>query len=153
MPVSFVFMYVGPVTQRYRQRKAWKASLLVTIRKYGRFIHYNVHPYDQWVIVKRWLRFVFSVVQNFTEHFKQKHSMIDTSAVTVFTKSSMNPWSSPTTNHHLRGSGERNREKRRTNKNKGKFWYNQDANVGAAVIGENKRLGTKQCWAVKNSKP
>jgi len=60
---------------------------------------------------KGWLRFVF---QHFTELFKQKDRVINTSAITAVTKSSMKPWSGATANCHLHGSGERNGEQRRT---------------------------------------
>ena len=40
--------------------------------------------------------------------------MLNTSAITAVTKSSMKPRSGATTNRHLRGSGERNGEQRRT---------------------------------------
>ena len=44
----------------------------------------------------------------------QKDSVLNTSAITAVTKSSMKPRSGTTTNHHLRGSGERNGKQRRT---------------------------------------
>ena len=50
----------------------------------------------------------------FYKLFKQKDSVINTSATIEVTKSSIKPQSSTTTNHHLRGSGERNGEQRRT---------------------------------------
>ena len=40
--------------------------------------------------------------------------MLNTSAITAVTKSSMKPRSGATTNRHLSGSGERNGEQRRT---------------------------------------
>ena len=40
--------------------------------------------------------------------------MLNTSAITAVIKSSMKPRSGATTNRHLRGSGERNGEQRRT---------------------------------------
>jgi len=40
--------------------------------------------------------------------------MLNTSTITAVTKSSTKPRSGATTNHHLRGSGERNGEQRRT---------------------------------------
>ena len=40
--------------------------------------------------------------------------MLNTSAITAVTKSSMKPQSGATANHHLYGSGERNGEQRRT---------------------------------------
>ena len=43
--------------------------------------------------VKGWLCFIFSVVLHFTECFKQKDSVMNTSAITAVTKSSMKPWS------------------------------------------------------------
>ena len=46
----------------------------------------------------------------FTERFKQKDSMLNTSAITAVTKFSMKPQKGTTANHHLRGSGERNGE-------------------------------------------
>ena len=112
MPVSFVFTYAWSVTQRYRQRRAWKVSLQVLAAKwkYGKFTRDSVHPYNE---VKGWLRFVFGVVNIFTEWFKQKNSMINTSAIIAVIKSSMKPWCGATTNcHSVRGSGERNGEQR-----------------------------------------
>ena len=50
----------------------------------------------------------------FTENFKQKDSMVNTSAITAVTKSSMKPWRSTNTNCHLCGNGERNGKQRRT---------------------------------------
>ena len=41
--------------------------------------------------------------------------MLNTSAITAVTKSSMKPQSGATTNRYLRGSGERNGEQSRTN--------------------------------------
>ena len=46
--------------------------------------------------------------------FKQKDSVLNTSAISVVTKSSMKPRSGTTTNHHLHGSGERNGDQRKT---------------------------------------
>jgi len=40
--------------------------------------------------------------------------MLNTSAITAVTKSSMNPRSGATTNHHLRGSGKENGVQRKT---------------------------------------
>jgi len=64
--------------------------------------------------VKERLRFVFSVVLQFTEQCKQKDSVLKTSAITAVTKSYMKPQSGATANRHLRGSGERNGKQRRT---------------------------------------
>ena len=44
----------------------------------------------------------------------KRDSELNTSAITAVTKSSTKPWSSATTNCHLRGSGERNQVQRRT---------------------------------------
>ena len=55
-----------------------------------------------------------SVVKQFTERIKQKDSMLNTSAITAVTKFSTKPRSSTITNCHLRGSGERHVEQRRT---------------------------------------
>ena len=118
MLVSFVLVYARSVTQRYRQRRAWKVS----------FCHYGntgnslmiacapTIDESQW---KRWksnyASFFFSFVKHFTECFKHKDSMLNTSAITaVTTKSSMKPRSSATTNHHLCRRGERNGEQSRT---------------------------------------
>jgi len=73
-----------------------------------------VRPQDRLVKVKERLRFVFSFVYQFTERFKQKDGVLNTSAITAVTKSSMKPQSGATTNRHLSGSGERNGEQRRT---------------------------------------
>jgi len=51
---------------------------------------------------QRWLHFVFSVVQHFTERFKQKDSVLNTSAITEVAKFSMKPQSNATANRHLR---------------------------------------------------
>ena len=56
--------------------------------------------------VKGRLRFVFNVVQHFTEHLKHA------SAITAASKSSMKLLSSATANHHLCSSGERKGEQR-----------------------------------------
>ena len=48
------------------------------------------------------------------KHFKQKDSKLNTLAIYAITKSSMKPWNDATANRHLHGSGERNREQRRT---------------------------------------
>ena len=45
--------------------------------------------------------------------------MLNTSAITAVTKSSMKPRSGATANHHLCSSEERNGEQRRTKENKG----------------------------------
>jgi len=47
-----------------------------------------------------------------TERFKQKDSILKTSAITVVTRSSMKAQSSTTANCHLRGSEERYGEQR-----------------------------------------
>jgi len=49
----------------------------------------------------------------------------------------MKPRSGATTNRHLRGSGERNGEQKKTT-------VSYDASIGAAVVGEKARLRTKQ---------
>ena len=49
----------------------------------------------------------------FTERFKQKDSVLNTSVITAVTKSSMKPQSGATANCHLHGSEERNGEQRR----------------------------------------
>ena len=46
--------------------------------------------------------------------FLIKDSVLNTSAITAVTKSSMKPRGSATTNRHIRGSGERNGQQRRT---------------------------------------
>jgi len=65
--------------------------------------------------VKGRLRFVFSNVKNFTELFKQKDSVLNTSVITAVTKSYIKPRSSTNANLHLHSSEERNVEQRRTN--------------------------------------
>ena len=40
-------------------------------------------------------------IENFTKRFKQKNSVLNTSAITTVTKPSMKPRSGATTNHHL----------------------------------------------------
>ena len=54
----------------------------------------------------------FQCCQTFTERFKLKDIMKNTSAITAVTNSSMKPWSGAATNCHLPGSGERNGEQR-----------------------------------------
>ena len=68
-------------------------------------------PQDRLVILKRQKGDYasFSVLFN---SFKQKDSMLNTSATTVVTKSSMKPRSGATANRHLRSSEERNGEQR-----------------------------------------
>ena len=109
MPVSFVFVYVCPIAQHYRQRRAWKVSLLDTIWKCGKSTHDSVRPWSisQSEKAKERLCFIFSVVWQFTEWFKQKDSMLNTTAITAVTMFSMKPWSGATTNCQLHGSGER----------------------------------------------
>ena len=46
-----------------------------------------------------------------------------------------------TVNRHLLSSGESSGEQRRTIK--GKLWWNNEASIGAAVVGKKARLGTK----------
>ena len=46
--------------------------------------------------------------------------MLNTSTITTVTKSSMKPRSSATANRHLRGSGERNGDQRRTKVSSGR---------------------------------
>jgi len=60
--------------------------------------------------------------------------MSNTSAINTVTKTSMKPRSDTTTNCHLRGSGERNGEQRRTK-------VSHDISIGAAA---KVHLGTKQ---------
>jgi len=57
---------------------------------------------------------------NLENDFKPKDSVLNTSAITAVTKSSMKPRSGATTNRHLRGSGERNQEQRRAKVNFGR---------------------------------
>ena len=59
------------------------------------------------------LCFVFSVVQHFTERFKQKDSVIKTCTITAVTKSSLKPRSSAIASSHLCSSRERNGEQRK----------------------------------------
>ena len=51
-------------------------------------------------------------MEHFTEHFKQKDSVLNTSATNEISKSSIKPQSGIAANHHLRASGERNGEQR-----------------------------------------
>ena len=51
----------------------------------------------------------------FTERFKQKDSVLNTSAITAITKSSIKPGSGATANRHLCSSGG-------SNESKGKLW-------------------------------
>ena len=56
----------------------------------------------------------FQCCLTFYRTFKQKDSMLNTSAITAITKSSMKPRSGTTANRHLGGSGKENGEYRRT---------------------------------------
>ena len=82
----------------------------------GNFTHDSECPYNLWVTVKRRKDdyALFSELSNIlhAEHFKQKDSMINASAITEVTKSSTKPWSSTTTNRHLHSSGWSNGEQR-----------------------------------------
>jgi len=51
MPVSFVFVYARPVSQRYRQRRAWKVSLLPFL-----FLGFFSDPYSLFEI------FIFFII-------------------------------------------------------------------------------------------
>jgi len=53
MPINFVFAYGHPITQHYRQRRAWKLSLLAPIWIYGKSTRDSACPYDWLVTVKR----------------------------------------------------------------------------------------------------
>jgi len=64
--------------------------------------------------------------------------VLNTSAITEVTKSSMKPRSGATANRHLHSSEERNGEQRRTKVN---F---HDASIGAAAVGKKAHLRTKQ---------
>ena len=46
-------MFTCPVAQRYRQRRAWKVSLLATIWKYGKSTCDSARPQDWLVTVKK----------------------------------------------------------------------------------------------------
>ena len=92
MPISFIFAYACPVTQRYRQKRVWKVCLLATMWKYGRFTQDSTCPYDWWVTVKRWITLYFQCCLTFYRTF----------------------WSGATTDRYLHCSGERNGEQRRT---------------------------------------
>ena len=83
------------------------------------------------------LSFDFSVAQHFTEHFKQKDNVLNTSTITAVTKSSMKPRSDATVNRHLCSSAKKNGEQRRTKVSFG-------ASIGAAAVGKKAHLGTKR---------
>jgi len=95
MPVCFILAYARPVTQHYRQRRAWK---------YGKFTCDSARPYNWWVKLKRRKVCFWSCLTL----YKQMDSVINTSAFSAVTKSSMKPWSSTITNLHLCVSEERN---------------------------------------------
>ena len=63
--------------------------------------------------------------------------MLNTSAITVVTKSSMKPQSSTTANRHLCGNRGRNEKQC-------KLLENHDASIGAAVVGQKAHLRMKQ---------
>jgi len=56
----------------------------------------------------------FQCYLRFSKSFKQKDSVLNTSAITAVTKSSMKPRSGTTANRHLHGSEEGNGEQRGT---------------------------------------
>ena len=58
----------------------------------------------------------FQCCPTFYRTFKQKDSMLNTSAITAITESSMKPRNGATANCHLHGSEKRNGEQRRTKK-------------------------------------
>jgi len=58
--------------------------------------------------------------------------VINTSAITAITKSSMKPQSGANANHLIRSKW---RKEWRTKENKGKLGYNHDASTGAAAVG------------------
>ena len=93
--------------QCYRHRRVWKVSLLACTWKYGKSTCHST-PQDWLVMVKRWKNdyVSFSVLSNILQN------VLNTSAITTVTKSSMKPRSSTTTNCHLRSSEERNGEQR-----------------------------------------
>ena len=67
---------------------------------------------DQSVTVKRRKGDYALISVLSTEDFKQKDSVLNTSAITAVTKVSMKPQSGATANRHLRSSEERNGEQR-----------------------------------------
>jgi len=82
----------------------------VSIWKYRKSTHDSMRPKDRLVTVKRQKGgyALCSVLSN------NKDSVLNTSAITAITKSSMKSQSGATANRHLRSSGERNGEQRRT---------------------------------------
>ena len=116
MPASFVFVYDCPVTQHYRQRRAWKVLLS---SHYKRFARNSMCPYDWWATVKgkngnTAIMLLFLLVYNILQSTLSKRIVRNTTAITAVTKSSIKPWPSTNTNCHLRDSGERNGAQRRT---------------------------------------
>ena len=110
MPVSFIFAYARPITQRYRQKRVPLCGntedSLMTVR--APTIDESQWK-GKWVITLH-----FQCYLIFTKCFKQKDSMINTSVFTAVIKSSIKPRSGTTTNRHLCSSGERYGEQKRT---------------------------------------
>jgi len=101
-------------------REKHEKYLFLPLWKHGWFTRDSAYP-NNWVTVNRWMGVITLRFQHFTERFKQKDSVINTSAITAVTKSSMKPWRGTTViNHHLHGSGERNWEQRRAKVSFGK---------------------------------
>ena len=112
MPVSFVFANPYHVTQHFRQKRVWKARKILLLATMEIQIIYlwqctPLRSLSHSEKVNRQLCFVFNGVQNVSS---KRH----TSAITAVTNSSMKSWCSTTANRHLRSSGQRSAEQRRT---------------------------------------
>ena len=108
MPLSFAFAYAGPVAQRYRQRRAWKYLFLLLYGNTDNSLVTARAPKNRLITVKR----LIGDYASFTQRFKRKDSVLNTSAINAITKSSTKPWSVATANRHLCGSGKVNQEQR-----------------------------------------
>ena len=107
MSASFIFAYVHSVTQRYRQRRAWKVLLHATMEIWKIYLWQYVPQWSMSCVKRRMDHYIlFSVVSNTLQNLSSKDNMSNTSAITAVIKYSMKPWHGATTNCHLCGYGE-----------------------------------------------
>ena len=77
MPVSFIFAYAHLTTQRYRQRRVWRAQKVLLLSAMAIWKIYQLQRAPLWSMshtekANRPLHFVIRGVQHFAECFKQR---------------------------------------------------------------------------------
>ena len=134
MPVSFIFAYACPVTQRYRQRRAWKVLLFsMEIQKIQLMIAHTPTINDS----RNWLLCFGNIEQ---KGWREKH-FCNQCSYQVLHEAMM--WRFCNRPHLWR----KKEGEKRYKKDKGVH----DACIAAALVGEKAHLGTKWRGPMKKS--